>query len=278
MLDSGKSPLDPVEQLHALATEAASQESQSLADAADFNRHYETIVRPYDAAWNIIGDELYSKDPVRIIRALERLAETGRTAGDDDWLKSLADDQSNTLGTPERAIALAVRAVVCGDHFDEAAAASLASLVGRDPHGAVERLRRPQKKKGGASKTQPVLDSAGTIQDAKRPGKMAPTGAQDEPDGPTGINQWRHAGILSTGRLNGKPYQVACFLFARLGRKVSFGDLHSEFWKDTPVGDDTIAKHGRIAANWFIQQTPPIPLDIPSRDGMICMERITTEE
>ena len=169
MLDSGKSPLDPVEQLHALATEAASQESQSLADAADFNRHYETIVRPYDAAWNIIGDELYSKDPVRIIRALERLAETGRTAGDDDWLKSLADDQSNTLGTPERAIALAVRAVVCGDHFDEAAAASLASLVGRDPHASVERLRRPPKKKADASKPQPAIDSAATLQEAKSP-------------------------------------------------------------------------------------------------------------
>jgi hypothetical protein len=101
---------------------------------------------------------------------------------------------------------------------------------------------------------------------------------QDEADGPAGINQWRHNGILSTGRLNGKPYHIASYLFARIQRKVPLSDLHSEFWKDKTVGDETITRQGRTAAAWFIDQTPPIMLDIKSGDGMIWMEKITTEE
>jgi len=44
---------------------------------------YKKVVQPYDAAWNALDDELWSRDALRVAVAIERLVATTKSL--DDW-------------------------------------------------------------------------------------------------------------------------------------------------------------------------------------------------
>jgi hypothetical protein len=95
--------------------------------------------------------------------------------------------------------------------------------------------------------------------------------ASAEPDGPCGINQWRHNGKILDGEMTSKQYRLASYLFVRIGRKVEIADLIGKDRIFESVADATVQRHGSNISTWFANRD--VPLIVESGDGCIWMRK-----
>ena len=110
--------------------------------------------------------------------------------------------------------------------------------------------------------------------DANVPG----TGGTD-PDGPHGIYQWRHDGIVTTDKMQPMTWKLAEYLYERISRKVPYGDLigQDRLFGDGVIEDQRIARQGNKAKCWFEEHKIPLTVSSSTTEHLIWMEAVSSE-
>jgi hypothetical protein len=72
---------------------------------------------------------------------------------------------------------------------------------------------------------------------------------------PVGDRRWQCAGKLTGDKMQPQVWQLAKYLFERLGQPVSFANLIDDgVFSDDRIDDETVAKNGRKVTSWFNSQ------------------------
>ncbi|QDS98148.1 hypothetical protein [Adhaeretor mobilis] len=132
--------------LQILSAEQQARSEDRARKERESDDRYETIVQPYDAAWNALDGELWSRDAARVVDAVNRLVETGRLAGASQWLAWLPESNEVKQDPMSRGIALAIAGTLVSGGLSRDDAAALITMMGEThPRNNVERLRRERQ-------------------------------------------------------------------------------------------------------------------------------------